>query len=86
MNELEENSDSLGAADAARAGDVKADTASETSVNATNKSDKSAASSVTTEAAASNASDGAKPANIVLYSPARAKATAPRAWPTAGAS
>jgi hypothetical protein len=79
MSELEANSGSSGAADAARAGEAKPDTASETSVSATNKSDVSAASSVTGEAAANNASSDAKPANIVLYSAARAKAEAERA-------
>jgi hypothetical protein len=72
MSELEANSASSSAADAAPAVEAKADAAGKTSVDATSNSDIS-------EAAASDASNDAKPANIVLYSPARAKAEANRA-------
>jgi hypothetical protein len=78
MSELEANSGSSGAADAARAGDAKADSASGISGRA-NRSDISATPSTAGEAAASATPDGSKPANIVVYSPARAKAGAERA-------
>jgi len=64
MSELEANSGSSGAADA-HASEAKPDTGSAASANA--------------ETAAGNATDGAKPANIVLYSAERAKAESERA-------
>lgn len=79
MSELEANSDSSSAADAARAGEAKLDAASETSTSAAKAGETSAASPAAGEATANDAPDGAKPANIVLYSAARAKAEAERA-------
>src|SRR4051812_6763364 len=80
MSELEANSDSSGAADATRAIEAKPDSATATGASATNADGSGAASSTTGETAESKApDDNSKPANIVLYSHARAKAEAERA-------
>jgi len=80
MSELEANSDSSGAADATRAIEAKPDSATATGASAANAGESGAASSTTGETAESKApDDNSKPANIVLYSAARAKADAERA-------
>ena len=68
MSELEANSDSSSAVDA-RAGEAKPDTASETSASVPKAEETSAAHSAEGDAAATPATDGSKPANIVLIRP-----------------
>jgi hypothetical protein len=82
MSELEANSESSDAAAAARAGEAKPDTTNEASAAKAEEikpAEISAQASTTGEAAASNSTDTTRPANIVLYSAARAKAEAERA-------